>query len=306
MFTALGQIAVFVVIGALWRFVKPMGIGVGTMQRSLFTLIYAVLLPALVFFVIWKIPLNQTTLRMSIIMAVVTLVALALAWFYYKQTYLPQRIQGPLIIAAVFGGVAFLGLPATKILVGGWTARIAIEYMLVTNVLILLTVGTFLLSRYGGEGVTKEKPGQALIKEPLFWAAVAGLALNLLDARVPGFLGGLYSVLSSSVPPLMLITLGLSLNWTPDWNKLIVRGLLPAAVLKLILIPLMVWGMVWLVGPVGVKGLRALMIDAAVPGLLFGIVLCERYKLSTAAYIAALSFTTVLSFIAIPVWFRLI
>lgn len=306
MFTALGQIAVFITIGALWRFIKPMGVGVSAMQRPLFTLIYAVLLPALVFFVTWKMPLNQTALRMLVIMVVVTLVALALAWFYYKQTNLPRRIQGPLIIAAVFGGVAFFGLPATKMLVAGWTARVAIEYMLVANVLILLTVGTFLLSSYGGEDAPKEKPGQALIREPLLWAAVVGLLLNILDARIPGFLGGLYSMLSSSLPPLMLITLGLSLNWTAEWNKLIVRGLLPAAGLKLILIPLMVWGMVWAIGPVGAKGLKALMIDAAVPGFLFGIVLCERYKLTTAAYIAALSFTTVLAFIAIPVWLSLV
>lgn len=306
MYIALGQIAVFIAIGALWRFVKPMGIGAGAVQRSLFTLIYMVLLPALVLFVTWKMPLNQTALRMLVIMVVVTLVALALAWFYFKQSKLPKQIQGPLIIAAVFGGVAFFGLPVTKLLVADWTARIAIEYMLIANVLILLTIGTFLLSSYGGDGVTKEKPGQALIKEPLLWAAIVGLTLNLLDAKVPGFLGGLYSMLSSSLPPLMLITLGLSLNWMPDWNKLIVRGLLPVAALKLILIPLMVWGMVLLIGPVGAKGLKALIINAAVPGFLFGLVLCERYKLTTAAYIAALSFTTVLSIVAIPVWFILV
>lgn len=306
MYIALGQIAVFIAIGALWRFVKPLGIGVGAIQRSLFTLIYIVLLPALVLFVAWKMPLNQTALRMLVIMFVVTLVALALAWFYYKQTNLPKRIQGPLIIAAVFGGVAFFGLPVTNLLVGGWTARISLEFMLVSNVIILLTVGPFLLSRYGGETSTNEKPGQALIKEPLLWAAVVGLMLNLLDARLPDFLGGLYNMLSSSLPPLMLITLGLSLNWMPDWNKLIVRGLLPAAILKLILIPLMVWGMVWLMGPVGAKGFKALMINAAVPAFLFGIVLCERYKLATAAYIAALSFSFVLSIIAIPLWFSLV
>ncbi len=306
MFTALGQIVVFIAIGALWRFVKPMGIGAGAIQRPLFTLIYIVLLPVLVFFVTWKMPLNQTTLRMLIIMVVVTLVALAIAWFYYKQTNLPRRIQGPLIIASVFGGVAFFGLPATKLLVAGWTVRVAIEYMLVANVLILLTVGTYLLSSYGGDDAPKERPGQALIKEPMVWAAAVGLLLNLLDARIPGFLVGIYSMLSSSLPPLMLITLGLSLNWMPDWNKLIVRGLLPAAGLKLILIPLMVWAMVWIIGPVGAKGLKALMINAAVPGLLFGIVLCERYKLATAAYIAALSFSSVLALIAIPVWLSLV
>lgn len=306
MFNALGQILVFVAIGALWRFVKPMGIGVSAIQRPMFGLIYTVLLPALVFFVIWNMPLNRTAFRMLIVMVVVTLIALALAWFYFKQSKLPRRIQGPLILASVFGGVAFVGLPATKLLVAGWTARIAIEYMLVANVLILLTVGTYLLSSYGGEDAPKEKPGQALLKEPLLWAAAVGILLNLLDARVPGLLGGIYNMLSASVPPLMLITLGLSLNWSPDWNKLIIRGLLPAAGLKLILIPLMVWAMVWLIGPVGAKGLKALIINAAVPGLLFGIVLCERYRLATAAYIAAISFSSALALIAIPVWLSVV
>jgi hypothetical protein len=38
MTNALGQLLIFIAIGVAWRYVKPLGINAGTMQRNLFGL----------------------------------------------------------------------------------------------------------------------------------------------------------------------------------------------------------------------------------------------------------------------------
>ena len=99
----------------------------------------------------------------------------------------------------------------------------------------------------------------------------------------------------------MLITLGLSLNWHQGWNKLIVRGLIPVAAIKLLLLPLLVYAMVMMLGPIGKLTSTSLIMFALIPSTLYGLVLCERYKLETNAYTAALTFTTVISLVMIPI-----
>ena len=50
----------------------------------------------------------------------------------------------------------------------------------------------------------------------------------------------------------------------------------------------------------------ALVLEAAMPSMLLGLVFCERFKLDTAFYAAAVTLSTVLSIITLPYWFVLL
>ena len=50
----------------------------------------------------------------------------------------------------------------------------------------------------------------------------------------------------------------------------------------------------------------AVVLIAAMPTMVFGIVICERYQLDTELYAAAVSLTTLMALISLPIWFQLL
>lgn len=303
MFDILAPLAALIGIGAAWRYVRPMGAGAEGLQRQLFILVYSVLLPIVVFFTFLKFSFDSKSFNLLLVVGLATAGAGAAAWFYLKQSKLSPRTQGALLLAAAIGSVEFLGLPVSGVLknVSNWTGGrdIGAEFMLVANVLILLTGGVFLLRGYGGIGRAKN-PVEELIREPILWAAVAGVLVGMAGVNLPAFLYGTNNAVLRALPVVMLITVGLSLNWKQEWNNMVPASLLPVAAIKLLLVPVLIYVLVKFLGPTGAS-VKTLMIYGAMPSTLFGFILCERYKLDTTAYAAAVAFTTVLSFVVVPV-----
>lgn len=257
----------------------------------------------MVFFAFLKLPLDNKAFNLLLIVALATAGAGAAAWFYLKQSRLPPRIQGALWLAAAIGSVEFLGLPLAGALknMSNWSGGrdIGAEFMLVANILFLLTAGVFLLRGYGGLGRTKN-PVDALMREPILWAAVAGLVVGMAGMTLPAFLHNMHNTVLRALPMIMLITVGLSITWKNEWNTLVPMGLLPVAAIKLVLVPVLIYLLFKFVGAPGAS-VKSLMIYGALPSTLFGFILCERYKLDTGVYAAAVAFTTVLSFVVVPV-----
>ena len=112
------------------------------------------------------------------------------------------------------------------------------------------------------------------------------------------------SVMSGAVSPLMLIALGLSLRWdtlrfAQAWPITIV------ALIQLVLMPVWVWLAARLFGLSG-DTLTGIVLEAAMPSMVLGLVICDRYGLDTSLYAAAVTVTTAISFITLPLWFALL
>ena len=118
---------------------------------------------------------------------------------------------------------------------------------------------------------------------------------------VPLLADGLLNLLGRGVVPLMLFSLGLSLEWSADrWRHM--PSLVPVVVISLFLIPLIVWGVA---SSSGLQGdvLAAVVLEAAMPSMVLGIVLCDRFNLDASLYAAAVTVTTALSLITLPMWY---
>ncbi len=313
MFNVALSLGFFVALGAALRFIRPNGIAPESMQRSIVALVLWVLLPLVVFFSVQDLPLNEAALRILLYVLGTTLIALGVAWFWLRKTKLPAKSKGAFLIAAVFGNVLFLGLPLNNAIFAGWTMRIAIEYMLVANVLLLFTAGAmfaknlaesgkFSLSR-SASSVARDYP--VWLKEPVLWAAVVGLIFNLAGASMPAWIELIKTMLYGVLIPLLLLAVGLALNWTRSWNNQLV-GVIPVVVIQLILVPLVMWGMVSLFGSTGLQTTKALLLDSMLPATLIGFVICDRYKLDTGAYALAFSATSLCALVTVPVWYNII
>lgn len=313
MLSALVTFFFFIALGLGWRFAKPEGISADALQKQIVALILWVLLPLVVFLSIHDLPLNKAALQILLYVLGTTLIALAVAWFWLSKTALHAKVKGAYLIAAVFGNVLFIGMPLSKLMFADWTMRVAIEYMLVANVLLLFSAGTIMAKSFSDTGKTTllktatavMKDYKVWLKEPLLWAALLGLILNLASVALPAWVKPIESMLYAALLPLLLLAVGLSLKWDKNWNSQL-QGVIPVVVIQLVLVPLLLWGMVKLFGSAGTSTTRALLLDGMLPASLFGFVICARQKLDSHAYALAYTATSLLALITVPVLYSTI
>jgi hypothetical protein len=295
--------AVLITGGALWRRFEPFGIAPDVVRRTLSAVVYNLLLPALVLGALWRTPLSADMARVSLIAVTDVLVGLGLAWAWCRLCKLDRRASGALLLAAAFGNVTYLGLPVLEASLGPWARAVAVQYDLFGCTPLLFTVGLLIARRYGGEG-GGDSPVQTLMASPPLWAALAALLLNAVAVPLPPWLETLLDRLAVGVAPLMLLVIGLSLVFTRGMAAQL-PALLPVAAIQLLLMPLLIWGFAVVLGIAG-ELRTALVLEAAMPSMVLGIVLSERYGLDTARYAQAVTVTTLVSMLTLPAWFAIL
>lgn len=301
---ALIPLSAFIALGLLWQFIQPKKIGAHTIQRPLILLIHYLLLPLLVLLTASKLDIKITYMWMSLVVMVATLGALGVAWLWLNITKYSPQTKGALMLASAFSSAVFLGMPVTSVLIGKWSMKMAFDYMLISHILVLFTVGIYLASRF----VVSSKPKMIqndLLKEPVLWAIPIGIAINQLGFRHPGWLITVETMLYACLIPLMLITVGLSLRWKQNWGNKVIN-MLPVAAIQLIVLPLFMYMLLKLVPSIGVKTTKALLIDGMMPAMVIGFTICDRYKFEVGAYTMAFTLTCALSLITVPIWHKLI
>jgi len=295
------QMAALIACGILWRFIRPPGMDADTARRVITGLVYTLLLPALVLVVLWNTSLGLDTVKIAAIAACGVLAALLAIRLLFRNSTVPKPIVGALFLAAAYPNVTYLGLPVLEKTFGPWARSVAIQYDLFACTPLLLTVG-ILIARLYGDSNESGNPFVALLKVPPLWAAVAAVILNLSDVPLPVGLEGFLQTLANGVVPLMLIALGMALSWeTRQLQRLPL--LLPVLAIQLLLMPLLAWGLATALGLHG--DLRtAVVLEAAMPSMVLGVVLCDRYGLDTGLYATVVTASTALSLLTLPLWFQ--
>ncbi len=303
MYEVIGQTAILILCGVLWRLFRPQGLDADTLRNSLTTLVYVLLLPALVLVVLWRAPLSLDALRVALLAMLGIGVGMGSAWLWFRRKRPAAAALGALLLAAAFPNATYMGLPVLEASLGSWARAVAIQYDLFACTPLLLSVGVMLAQHYGGEG-KRAHPLHNLVRVPPLWAAVLGVGLNLGGVPLPSLLGGVMDLLAAGVVPLMLFSLGLGLRWGSGWGQHL-SLVLPVVVIQLLLTPLVIWGASGLA--VMEQGLRtAVVLEAAMPSMVLGIVLCDRYRLDSSLYAMAVTLSTALSAVTLPIWFTLL
>ena len=102
----------------------------------------------------------------------------------------------------VFGNTGNIGLPLCLFAFGEEGLALAIVFFTVFLV-IQFTFGIWVSA--GQSSI------RILLRTPLVWAALAGISLQLLDIRLPVWVGNTIGLIGDMAIPLMLLTLGVSL-----------------------------------------------------------------------------------------------
>lgn len=299
MVEVMGQMAALIACGLAWRLLRPGGLDADATRSAITGLVYYLLLPGLVLSVLWGAPMGAEALRISAAAGGGVLASLVLGWVVLRAFRTGPRTTGTLLLAGAFPNATYLGLPVLEATFGEWSRRIALQYDLFACTPLLLTVGILLAGHYGNG--PRENPLLTLLKVPPLWAAVAAILLNAAGIAQPSWLVAFLESLGTGVPPLMLIALGMGLTWGAwSWGRL--PGAALVLVLQLAFMPALVWG---LAGGIGLSGevFRAVVVEAAMPTMILGVVLCDRYGLDTGLYAKAVTLTTAASLVVTPLWY---
>jgi predicted permease len=300
MLVALLQMSLLIACGTAWGKYAPAHISPLAHRRALTDLVFYLLLPALVLDVIWRAPLDQSSLFISFLAACGVASGLAFVWFILRYVDCSPRQKGVLLLASAFPNATYLGLPVLNQVMGPATRATVLQYDLFACTPILLSFG-MLIARYYGDSQTDVHPLKELSKVPPLWAVAIGVSLNVSGLVQPLFIHTVLSTLAGGVVPLMLIVLGMSIRWQ-SLHFRFMPLLLPVVITSLLLIPLVVLLLSHLLS-LPPSLIQQVVIVAAMPTMVFGVVISERYQLDTELYAAAVTITTLLSLGTLPLWF---
>jgi malate permease and related proteins len=301
------QMALMIAAGMLWQRLAPDHMSAHAHRRALTDLVFYILLPALVLDILWQAPFDASTLSIALT-ALSRLTVAALCMWLMLQ--LLQRVmtvsraqQGALMLAATFPNATYLGLPVTSEVLGDWTHEIVLKFDLFACTPVLLTLGMLMAQTYG-QSEHKSHPIRELMRVPPLWTLLLATVLNVSHVPQPVMIGHALHTLAGGVVPLMLIALGMSIRWDTFKLKLIPL-LLPVCMIGLLIAPLAAQYTAVALGLHGDQ-LTACILLAAMPTMVFGIVICERYRLDGALYAAAVFMSTLLSIGSLSLWFAIL
>lgn len=302
MVAVLIQMGALILCGAAWRIIRPGGLDADQTRMALTTLVFYLLLPALVLSVLWTADLGLETLKISVYGAALVFFGAAVAWGVARLRRIEPRRLGAAMLGIAFSNVTYMGLPVLEQTFGPWARSIAIQIDLFSSLPLVLTFGVLIAKHYGTPMDGEGHPLRPLLLNPPLWSAGIALSLNLGGIPQPMWAERFLAPLANAVVPLMLIALGLGLRWQ-SWHRrnLPLAGVLLAA--KLGLVP--AFGL-WLAYALGFRGdtLTALVLEAAMPSMVLGVVYCDRYRLDTSFYALGVTLTTAFAMVSLPFWYE--
>lgn len=268
-------------------------------RKSINKLVLYVLLPSLIFKVIYTSDLGSVLYEVPVAIAAGIAGCLFAAWLIFKWIPIDRKAKGSLILACAFGNVTYLGLPVLQGVFADHALDISKVAILceVTVAPLNLIVGSLLAMRYSEEeDLSLGQSLKQVIQLPPLWALAAALGCKFLHIPVPAFILHGTGVLGAAVSGLMILSLGMALKFRR------INHLLPifaVSGIKLLLSPLVVFGAA---GAMAMKQpyFEAVTLEGAMPSQLLTFVIADRFNLDSELLAQAILINTVIAFVTIP------
>ena len=212
MHTVILHMTALIACGVFWRLIRPGGLSADTTRHVLTSLVYYLLLPALVIQVLWKAPLGLSSFGIAAGAAAGVLASILLSTLICRTCHHDGKVTGAVVLAASFPHATYMGVPLLESLFGEVGRSIDSQNEMFAGTPLLRT-GGILIARIYGQGDNQESVWRSMLKVPPLWAALFGVLFNLSGIDMPVALDQWMEMLAAGVIPLMLFSLGLSLRW---------------------------------------------------------------------------------------------
>lgn len=229
-----------------------------------------------------------------IIFAILLLISFPLA----KAMKMPKTKQYLMVFMLLFGNTGFIGIPVIKALYGTEAIFFAAIIELINDILIF-TIGMALIQMSAG---AKLKLGVKQFLNPGLIGVLIGLALFMLDLRLPELLGGSVEMIGAATTPLTMFVIGFQLGGlnfkeiAGDWQVYIICfvKLMIAPLITLLIVKLWAGDLTLLE--------KVLIMSFAMPVGSVSVIFSQQYKGEVAFATKSVLLSTVLSILMIPIF----
>ena len=253
------------------------------------------------------IPSTQIQLFGSLLLFGAIAPVMVLAWLVGRALGLARPAIGSLILVSGFGGTSTLGFAIIQHVFDDDQQMMADAVVMSQfgNLLPALTIGVAVAILFGQdrtESVTIRSALYPLLTSPIFAATVLGIVVGLFDLPTTSWpLSLLYQYLgfaSDTLSGLVAFAIGLMLRPIP--YRAMAFLIAAAALLKLVVEPLIGWSMTLLVDIPDMEK-KLLILDTALPTGTVAAVIAARYGCDGPIASALVVATLVISLVLLPV-----
>ena len=230
---------------------------------------------------------------LTVYMLITSLIVGVLTYLLLKSFGWDKRKIWSMVIVVVLGNTGFLGYPITQGIFGN-EGMIRAVFCDISTSIIFVTLSFILILIFDGEIRVALK--KIITFLPL-WSIVLGILLNIFSVPITSLGSTVVSYLAGATIPLIMISLGLSLNLEGLKNHFKEVGL--ASIIKLVIYPLIALGVLSLLNITGFEHTIG-FIEATMSSAMIGLVLAISYKLAWELTSDCIFTTTLFSLVTIP------
>ena len=202
----------------------------------------------------------------------VSMVCMLLAYLFSRSRGYSKIKTWTLMIAAAMMNSGFIGFPITLGVFGNEGFLNAIFYDLATTVLFIM-FGMILVGEFGGDKKDVVKNGLKFV--PL-WAVILGLLFNFSHIEMGYVLKNVFTYLGNSTTPLIMLSLGLTIDFREIKHYL--KDSLLISLLRLVVSPLLMFGILSAIHLTGLA-FNVAVLEAGMSTAMNALVLSITYNL---------------------------
>ena len=258
-------------------------------------------IPALIFLAMFNADLSNLNILLPITLICIITGSLCglLVYIFSRARGYPKKTRWTLVGTSTLFNSGFLGYPVVLGIFGATGLVRAVFYDMGSTILFL-SLGILFILIFGGKYTSIIK--RTLLFPPL-WGIILGILANILHLN-PGFIPlDVLKYMSGAAIPLIMISLGLSLEAGDLKNYFGAASFV--TITRLIISPIIAIFMVYILGLHGLEG-TVTVVEAGMPSAMLSLVLAASYDLDINAAAACIFLSTVVSMLTLPILISLI
>jgi auxin efflux carrier (AEC) len=253
-------------------------------------------IPSLIFLAMFNADLSNLKLLLPITLICIITGSLCglLVYIFSRARGYSKKTRWTLVGTSTLFNSGFLGYPVVLGIFGATGLVRAVFYDMGSTILFL-SLGIFFILIFGGKYTSIIK--RTVLFPPL-WGIILGILANILHLT-PGFIPlDVLKYLSGAAIPMIMISLGLSLEAGDLKNYFGAASFVTLT--RLIISPMIAVLMVYILGLHGLEG-TVTVVEAGMPSAMLSLVLAASYDLDINAAAACIFLSTVVSMITLPI-----
>ena len=294
-------ITLLVAAGALWPRFFP-DTHVEAARTLLNRLAMYLFYPSILYAVAATTPINTDLLTVPLLVGIGSLTSGLVLYLLLYRTRLWPHLTDParagIMLGGLLGNTFNIGLPVLIFFYGREATRYAVFNDMLMTMPLVWSLGVWIATRLGSHTSVESYPNvwRVMLSMPPIWAFVLGLGTQQLGLTYQPLVNATWFIGQATIP-VTLFVLGLTIPWA----NLVPRSeILSAALVKLVLTPVVVWcAAAALFSPMA-EAQYASVVEATTPPMVTALLLADRFKLDAAATALLIGWATILFWITLP------